>query len=127
MSKDQTQSSPIRDNRLTTLSEIKLKNAEEKQLTGSIKDLVKIRRHFINLLILLFAWIASSFDIYLLNYLLKYMPGDIFRNTMTTNAADIPIVILTGFAYQKFGTKWCLTSAFTFAALGGVTIIFLST
>jgi hypothetical protein len=51
---------------------------EEALLTGSLKDLIKIRRHFINLLVFIYAWIASSFNIYLLTYTLKYIPGNIF-------------------------------------------------
>ena len=80
---------------------IEKKNAvEEQQFTGSIKDLIKVRRHFVNLLILIFEWIASSFNIYLCTYVLKYLPGDVFVNTITTNASDIPIVILGGLAYK---------------------------
>ena len=51
----------------------KLKAQEEQQFTGSIKDLIKVRRHFINLVILIFAWIASSFNIYLVTFLLKHL------------------------------------------------------
>ena len=40
----------------------KLVIKEEQQLNGSLKDLIRIRRHFINLLILVYMWIASSFD-----------------------------------------------------------------
>lgn len=44
---------------------------EEKQLDGSLKDLVKIRRHLINLILMVFFWAASSFSVYLVNYSIK--------------------------------------------------------
>jgi hypothetical protein len=62
-----------RDSVVAAPKEEKAKAKEEQQFTGSLKDLIKVRRHFINLLILIFAWIASSFNIYLVAYLLKYL------------------------------------------------------
>jgi hypothetical protein len=102
------------------------KGVEEQQFTGSIKDLVKVKRHFYNLIILLFAWIASSFNVYLLNYILKYLPGDIFVNAITTNSADIPIVIMGGLAYSTLGLNRSLCFAFLFATVGSVALLFFS-
>lgn len=104
----------------------KLKAQEEQQFTGSIRDLFKVRRHFINLLILIFAWIASSFNLYLVIYLLKYLKGDIFTNTMTTNAADIPIVLLGGVAYKFIGLRFSLFIAFLVASVGSLSLLLLS-
>ena len=64
----------------------KFKVQEEQQFIGSIRDIFKVRRYFINLLILIFAWITTSFNLYLVTYLLKYIKGDIFTNIMTNNA-----------------------------------------
>ena len=44
---------------------------EEQKMTGGIKDLIRVRRHFINLIIMVSVWIASSFDFYLLNFQMK--------------------------------------------------------
>jgi len=78
------------------------------------------------LLILIFAWIASSFNIYLVTYLLKYLDGDIFTNTMTTNAADIPIVVLGGVAYKFLGLRFSLFIAFVVAAAGSISLLLFS-
>lgn len=88
--------------------------------------MVKVRRHFINLLILVFLWIASSFNQYLTVYYLKYLPGDFFVNTITTNAADIPFVLLCGVAYRYMGAKYSLFSAFIAATVGSVGMILFS-
>ncbi len=44
---------------------------EQQKMTGGFKDLVRVRRHFINLIIMVSVWIASSFDFYLLNFQMK--------------------------------------------------------
>lgn len=41
---------------------------DEKKLTGSLSDLVKIRRHFLNLIIMACLWMSFSFDYYLVNF-----------------------------------------------------------
>lgn len=43
----------------------------QEKMTGGFKDLVRVRRHFINLIIMVSVWIASSFDFYLLNFQMK--------------------------------------------------------
>jgi len=76
--------------------------------------------------VILTSWIVSSFDFYLINTLIKYLPGNIFENALTTNLADIPIVVLTGVIYQKLGIKISLCLAFSAAALGGLCILLFS-
>ncbi len=88
--------------------------------------MIKVRRHFTNLLILVFGWIASSFNVYLCTYILKYLPGDVFVNTITTNGADIPIVVLGGIAYKYMGLKFSLFSAFIVATCGSIAMLIFS-
>jgi len=57
-------------------------------------------------------------------YLLKYLKGDIFVNSMTTNAADIPIVMLGGVAYKFLGIRFSLCIAFIAAAIGSISLLF---
>ncbi len=66
-----------------------------------MKDLVKIRRHLINLLLMIYIWIASSFDMYLITFQMKYLPGSIYINTFVSSSVDIPISIVTGVLYAK--------------------------
>ena len=99
---------------------------EESKLTGSLKDLIKIKRHFKNLIIMIYIWVASSFDVYLLGFLLKYLPGDIFHNTLTTNACDVPISLIAGITYQKLGIRIALFIAFVFSTIGSLVMIFFA-
>lgn len=87
---------------------------------------MKIRRHLINLLILVYVWIASSFNIYLVTYELKYLPGNIFKNTLYSSVVDFPLAILGGIFYYKFGIRLALSGAFFFAMVGSLSLVFFS-
>lgn len=75
---------------------------------------------------MIYIWIASSFEFYLLCFLLKYLPGDIFHNTITTNASDIPVSLIAGITYQKFGIRISLLISFIISLLGSVSLIFFA-
>lgn len=98
---------------------------EEQQFNGTLKDLVKVRRHLINLLIMTFMWCVSSFSMYLVTFTSKYIPGNIFDNIFTSSILDIPFGILGGIAYHKLGPKVSLVLAFGTGIIGSVSILFL--
>jgi hypothetical protein len=99
---------------------------EEQQLDGGLKDLIKIRKHLINLSLMAYMWVASSFDYYLINFQLKYIKGDFFINTITTSLCEVPAVIISGIAYQKLGIKFTLFTCFCISVLGGILLIIFS-
>ena len=45
-----------------------VKQGEDKELDGSLKDLVRVRRHLSNLCLMAFMWVASSFCYYLIGF-----------------------------------------------------------
>ncbi len=96
---------------------------EEQVLDGSLKDLVKIRKHTINLVLMVFMWAASSFGYYLINFQLKYIQGDFFINTITSSVTEIPANILGGLAYHKLGMRITLISCFAISIVGGICLI----
>ena len=98
---------------------------EERELTGSLKDLIKIRRHFINLIVLIFIWMGASFNLYLLHYNTKKLPGDFFANSMISSLTDLPVTLLGGFVYYWLGPRWSFTLTFTLALSGGLCILAL--
>ena len=78
------------------------------------------------MLILITVWVASSFDYFLINFQLKYIEGNIFRNTAASGLSELPAVILGGFLYYKVGIKITLVGSFTVAIIGGVLLIIFS-
>ena len=95
-------------------------------MTGALKDLIKIRRHMINLGILLYMWMASSFNSYLISFELKYLHGDIFHNSMVSFCSEVPFVLMGGYIYHKFGIRVVFTGAFLIALVGGLSLLFAS-
>jgi hypothetical protein len=73
-----------------------------------------------------FIWVASSFNLYLLHYNTKKLPGNFFKNNLISGSIDIPITIFGGFLYYTVGPRWSFTITFSCALLGGVSILFLS-
>lgn len=96
---------------------------EESQLTGSLSDLVKIRRHLINLCILVFLWMAASFNLYMIGFYMKYIPGSIFVSTLTACLGDIPLSIAGGFLYHHKGPKIAMPIFLTVAICGSISLI----
>jgi len=96
---------------------------EEHKLTGSFKDLISIRRHAINLGILMFLWIAASFNLYMISFYMKYIPGNIFVTTLTSSLGDIPLSIGGGFLYYFKGIRIAMTVFLICSIAGAVSII----
>ena len=89
-------------------------------MTGTIKDILRVRRHLINLIIMTALWIVSSFDYYLLNFQTKHIQGNIFLNTFSSSISEILSTILSGLMYKRLGVKTTFVFWFTNAFLGGL-------
>jgi hypothetical protein len=62
----------------------------------SLGDLLNNHIYRTNLFIMMMAWSASSFCFYILGFYIKYIPGDIFMNTIIVSIADSVSSVLTG-------------------------------
>ncbi len=79
-----------------------------------------------NLMLMIYVWAASSFNLYLLSYSIKNTAGDFFLNNFFSSLTDIPVTLLGGFLYHKFGLRVVLFSFFLIGCFGGVLIIIFS-
>ena len=95
-------------------------------MDGSLKDLVKVRRHLINLLLMVFFWSSSSFGLYLVSIGMKNNPGDFFWNNLIVGLSDMPVALLGGWLYHKFGLKVVMFSFFIVSLLGAISVIIFS-
>lgn len=70
---------------------------------------------------MIIVWIAASFIFFLLGFLVKYMPGDIYFNSVISGLSAIAM-LLQGQISDKIGVKggiiWCYF-------VGFVSIVFL--
>lgn len=97
---------------------------EEQEMKGTLKDLFKVKRHFKNLLLMIYIWIASSFGLYLVQFQMKYLPGSIYMNTILSAACDIPGSIIGGMLYKKFGVRFTLPIFYALSVAGSLCILF---
>ena len=95
----------------------------EQQLTGSLKDIVKIRKNFVNLLIMVFMWTAVSTNAYLISLVSKSLPGNFFINNLTSSTTETLLSFVAGFFYAVMGVRAVLNTFFAASTLGGVLII----
>lgn len=58
-----------------------------------------------NLIMMVFNWCAVSFFFYLLNFFIKYMPGDIFINSIVSGLCCFSLLI-EGPIQKKFSSKF---------------------
>jgi hypothetical protein len=92
-------------------------------MKGTLSDLVKVKRNFNNLLCMIYIWIASSFGLYLITFQMKYLPGNIYVNTLVSSIVDIPISIIAGVVYYKYGVRVTLPIFYVISTFGAILLI----
>jgi hypothetical protein len=75
---------------------------------------------------MILAWSASSFCFYILGFYVKYIPGDIFINTIILALADSVSSACTGLIASSIGAGLTMTLAFGVSFLGGISLIFVN-
>lgn len=71
-------------------------------------------------------WSVTSLDYYLISFLLKYVPGNIYINTTVSTTSEIVATMLAGYVYALFGAKIAFGSSFIVSAVGGFLIALTS-
>lgn len=81
------------------------------------------RVYFVNLIIMILSWSASSFCFYILGFYIKYIPGSMFVNVIITCIADAISSIFAGLIAMRYGTQATLFWSFALAAVSGVPLM----
>ena len=95
---------------------------EEHHLTGSLSDMIKIRRHFVNLIILIYLWVAASFNLYMIGFYMKYVSKNLFISTLIACLGDIPLSVAGGFTYHHLGPRKAMSIFLSVAIFGGISL-----
>lgn len=66
---------------------------------------------------------AASFNLYMIGFYMKYIPGSIFVSTLTACLGDIPLSIAGGFLYHHKGPKVAMPIFLTVAICGSISLI----
>ncbi len=71
-------------------------------------------------------WICASFTYFLVYFLLKYLKGDVFLNSIVAALSDMAGYMVSGMFINRLGVKNSYSIYFSLGGLGGVLYIFLS-
>ena len=77
-----------------------------------------------NVILMSICWMTCSFDYYMVSFLLKYFPGNIYINSIMSTLSESVAYILGGWMFAKFGVKYSFAISFGIAAVGGLGILF---
>ena len=76
---------------------------------------------------MLFLWIASAFDYFLINFQLKYIEGDIYINTIVSSVSEVCAYVLSGAVYGIIGPKISFVVSYIIAIIGSIFYIIFGT
>ena len=74
-------------------------------------------------MLLTWIWVTISFNYYLIGLFLKYLPGDIFANTLASSISELLAVSMSGLLLQWFDIKHAMSCLFIISAASGVWLI----
>ena len=77
------------------------------------------------MLIFVYLFTAASFNYYLINFYLKYIPGNVFINTIVSSASSATACYLSGLIIVKFGSSFSLRMSFGLCTFAGI-ILFIA-
>lgn len=69
---------------------------------------------------------ASTFSYYMILFYMKYLPGNIFTNTIYCSTADVIGYLFTGILFQYVGGKASLIASFGIASVSGLCLLSFS-
>ena len=75
------------------------------------------------MLIFVFLFSAASFDYYLINFYLKYIPGNVFVNTIVSSVSSGIATFLSGSLVIKFGSRNGMGLTFGLCCIAGAVLL----
>jgi len=86
-----------------------------------IKFFLSQRIIWTNLILLTTIWVVVTFNFYMINLQVKYLPGDFENNMLAMYASDIPAGIFAGFMVrQGFSPRRLIASYMLFSAMAAL-------
>ena len=72
-----------------------------------------------------FLWFLAINHYTFLSLYLKYLPGNIYMNSITSNISQNIAALLAGAVYSRVGIRISFSVLYTISALGGLLILFI--
>jgi len=76
-----------------------------------------------NIVIMSFIWMSTSFNFYLINFQLKYFPGNIYVNSVVFSTCSIVAYVVSNPLYKFMGLKISFILSFLISSIGGFLIV----
>lgn len=94
------------------------------QLPKSVnfKDIMNDNETTKKLTVMVIAWFVSCYGFYLMNFYMKYIPGNIYENSIYASIAQFIGVLSSGAFCQKFGPRKALVASFSIASFFGYSL-----
>jgi MFS family permease len=73
-----------------------------------------------NLIIFVYCFVTASFNYYLITFNMKYIPGDVFINTVVSSLAEAVATFLSAPLQKMMGPRNSLTVMFALCGISGV-------
>lgn len=108
----------------TTKSNMRHTTELQQEDKTTTKYYLKIPSIRINLAIMMLCWITASFNYFMLGFLLKYFPGNIYANGLMSSISEMSGDLTIGLIYHRIGTKATYYLCFGLATLAGLGMIF---
>ena len=68
-------------------------------------------------------WLSCAFGYYLINFEIKYLPGNLYVNVMMSTVAEMCAKVLAYSQYERLGLKKCFHMGLSVALFGCVLIL----
>ena len=102
---------------------LKLGSVQKADKEASFRGFLRLCLNLTNLLAFVYLFSAASFDFYLINFYLKYIPGNVFVNTIVSSASSGLSGFVSGFIVLKLGSQNGMCFAFGLCFLSSILLL----
>jgi hypothetical protein len=79
----------------------------------------------VNLAVMSYMWASISFCFYMISFQLKYLPGNIYQNTMASQTSQLIAVLCGGSLFKIFKIRLSFALSYVIGLIGGLLILIL--
>ena len=84
---------------------------------------VKSCLNLTNLLVFVFLFSSVSFDYYLINFYLKYIPGNVYVNSIVSSVSAAVATYLSGILVVKLGSQNAILASYVLSFFAGILLM----
>ena len=106
----------------STKGEVAVTSSESRE-RPTLMYFLRQRQILINVLVMAFIWLSTSFNYYLIQYLINSFEA-VYMSAIGSSIADIAAITVSAFLYERYGIKANISMANAASTIGGILILF---